>query len=68
MTTGECFEAVPRIALTIDEAAAALAMSRDSFERHVMPDLPIIRLGRMRRVACSALEEWAGRAGERTIP
>ena len=37
---------VPRVALTIDEAALALGMSRDHLERHVLPDLRVIRVGR----------------------
>jgi hypothetical protein len=57
---------VPRLALSRDEAAAALGMSLDSFERHVQPDLRMLRLGRMRLVPVAELERWcvehAGRA------
>lgn len=57
---------VPRLALTREEAAAALAMSLDSFERHVQPTLRLVRLGRMRLVPVSELGRWldkhAGRA------
>ncbi len=59
--TGE----VPRIALTREEAAAALGMSLDSFERHVQPDLRLIRRGRLRLVAVRELERWADSAGEK---
>lgn len=59
---------VPRVALTREEAAAALGMSVDSFERHVQPDLPIIRRGKLRLIAVVALEQWAERAGERALP
>jgi hypothetical protein len=58
---------VPRVALTRAEAAAALGMSLDSFERYVQPHLRIIRLGRVRLVATEELMQWARSAGERTI-
>ena len=35
---------IPRVALTRAEAAAALGMSLNTFERYVQPELPIIRL------------------------
>jgi hypothetical protein len=50
---------VPRVALTKVEAAAALGISVDSFERHVQPELRVIRRGRMRLVPVSELERWA---------
>jgi excisionase family DNA binding protein len=59
--------AVPRVALTREEAAAALGMSVDSFERHVQPTLRIIRLGRMRLVPVSELERWVTEHAERTV-
>jgi hypothetical protein len=58
---------VPRVALTRAEAAAALGMSLDSFERYVQPQLRIIRLGRVRLVATEELVQWARSAGQRTI-
>ena len=36
---------VPRIALTRGEAAAALGISLDSFERHVQSELRLVRRG-----------------------
>jgi len=64
----EALAPVPRIALTRSEAAAALSMSVDSFERHVQPDLRLIRRGRMILVAVSELDRWADSAGERVLP
>ncbi len=52
---------VPRVALTIDEAAGALGMSRDHLERHVLPDLRVIRVGRRLLVRVAELERWAQR-------
>jgi hypothetical protein len=59
---------VPRVALTRGEAAAALGMSVDSFERHVQPDLRLIRRGRLRLVSLAELERWTDTAAERTLP
>jgi hypothetical protein len=50
---------VSRITLTKPEAAAALGISIDSFERHVQPELRVIRRGRMRLIPCSELQRWA---------
>jgi hypothetical protein len=58
---------IPRVALTREEAAAALGMSLDSFERHVQPDLRLIRRGKLRLVPIRELERWADAAAERTI-
>ncbi len=41
---------VPRIALTREEAARALGMSVDSFERYVQSEVRLIRRGRLRLV------------------
>ena len=53
--------AVPRVALTIDEAALALGISRDHLERHVLPELRVIRVGRRLLVRIAELERWAQR-------
>lgn len=58
---------VPRVALSREEAAAALGMSLDSFERHVQPTIRMLRLGKLRLVPVAALEEWANDHAERTI-
>ena len=58
---------VPRVALTREEAAAALGMSLDSFERHVQPSLRMCRLGRMRLVSIRELERWVEDNAEHTL-
>jgi hypothetical protein len=55
------------IALSKVDAAAALGVSVDSFERHIQPDLKVIRRGRLRLFAVSELQRWATEAGERTL-
>jgi hypothetical protein len=59
---------VPRVALRREEAAAALSMSLDSFERWVQPELRLIRRGKLRLVPVSELQRWADDAAERTVP
>lgn len=49
---------IPRLALTRDEAAAAIGMSLDSFERHIQPTIRLVRLGKMRLVPVRELERW----------
>jgi excisionase family DNA binding protein len=55
-----------RLALSVDEAAAALGISRDSFERHVMAQVSLLRIGRRLLVPTSELERWIDR--EMAIP
>jgi len=59
---------IPRLALTREEAAAALGMSVDSFERHVQPTIRLVRLGRMRLVPIAEIERWLDEHAERTLP
>jgi hypothetical protein len=58
---------IPRLALTREEAAAAVGMSLDSFERHVQPSLALVRLGRMRLVPIGELERWLADHAHRTL-
>lgn len=58
---------IPRLALTREEAAAAVGMSLDSFERHVQPDVRLLRLGRLRLVPVRELERWAEEHATRTV-
>jgi excisionase family DNA binding protein len=47
-----------RLALGPDEAAASLSVSRDFFDRHIAPELRIVRRGRRRLVPVRELERW----------
>jgi len=53
---------IPRVALTREQAAAALGMSLDSFERYVQSELRLIRPGKLRLVPVRELERWANEA------
>lgn len=59
--------AVDRVTLTRPEAATALGISVDSFERHVQPELRLIRRGRMRLVPLAELKRWAERSASLTL-
>jgi hypothetical protein len=58
-----------RIALRVPEAAEAIGVSTDHFERHVLPKVKVIRTGRLRLVPVAEIERWASenaaRLGER---
>jgi hypothetical protein len=58
---------IPRLALTREEAAAAIGMSIDSFERHVQPSLRLVRVGRLRLVPVAELGRWLEVHAERTL-
>ena len=67
MTDRPATAPVPRLALTREEAAAAIGMSLDSFERHVQPTLKLVRLGKMRLVPVGELAGWLERHAEPTL-
>jgi hypothetical protein len=60
--------AVPRLALTIPEAAIAVGMGRTSFEKYVLPELCVVRRGSIRAIPTRELERWLERNAERTLP
>lgn len=57
----------PRLALTRAEAAEALGMSVDSFERYVQAEVRLIRRGRIRLVPIGELERWLVENAERPM-
>ncbi len=46
------------LALTLNEAADAIGMSRSSFDRHVRDDLRLVRRGSIVLVPVRELERW----------
>lgn len=58
---------VPRLALSPDECAAALGVSRDYLDEHVMPELRVVRRGRRKLIAVRELEAWLDRAAALTV-
>jgi excisionase family DNA binding protein len=58
---------VPRLALTKAEAAASIGCSVDFFERHVQPELRVVRVGRLVQVPVRELERWLDEHAARTL-
>ncbi len=56
-----------RLALSPDEAATALGVSRDFLDEHVAPELRWVRRGRRKLVAIRDLERWLDQAAARTV-
>lgn len=47
-----------RVALSPDEAAQSLGVSRDFFDEHVRPELRVVRRGRRILISVRELERW----------
>lgn len=58
---------VPALALQKPQAAAALDMSVDSFDRYVMANVRVIRRGSLRLYPVSELVRWADENAERLL-
>lgn len=56
-----------RLALTPDEAAVALSISRDTFDRYVRDELRLVRVGRKVLVPVRELERWLDNAATLTV-
>jgi excisionase family DNA binding protein len=55
------------LALSPDEAAAALGVSRDYLDEHISHELRWVRRGRRKFVALKELERWLDDAAERVL-
>ena len=58
---------LPRLALSPDEAASAIGVSRDFLDEHITPELRIVRRGRRRLIPVRELERWLSEAAARTL-
>lgn len=59
--------AITPLALSKPDAAAALGMSVDSFERYVMADVRCVRRGRLRLYPVDELRRWLDENAERLL-
>jgi excisionase family DNA binding protein len=57
----------PKLAVSPEEAAAMLSMSRDHFDRHVRDDLRVVRAGRRVLVPVRELERWVEQNAARSL-
>lgn len=60
-------DAVARLALTANEPAAALGVSRDFFDEHIAPELRCVRRGRMKLYPIAELQRWLEREAALTL-
>ncbi len=61
-STARAGATVPRVALTLVEAATAIGVSESSFRRYVLPDLRVIQAGpRLTLVRLAELDRWLER-------
>lgn len=57
----------PRLALSPEEAAGVLGVSRDYFDEHILFELRVVRRGRRILVALAELQRWLDRSAARTV-
>jgi excisionase family DNA binding protein len=55
---------VPKLALSIKEACAALGITWDLWREHVEPEVRLVRLGRRRLVPVAELQRWLAEHAE----
>jgi excisionase family DNA binding protein len=58
---------VPRLALSPDEAAQSLGVSRDYFDQYIVGELRIVRRGGRKLIPISELEKWLTNASSRAL-
>lgn len=49
---------VPRLALNVKEACAALGVSWDVWKAHIEPDVRLVRVGTRKLVPVSEIQRW----------
>lgn len=59
--------AVPRLALRPEQAAEALGVSRSFFFEAILPELRVVRCGRLRLVPLASLHEWLDKNAARAL-
>jgi excisionase family DNA binding protein len=58
---------VERLALSPDEAANAIGVSRSFFFEHVIGELRVVRVGRRRLIPVAEIARWLDREASRAI-
>ncbi len=56
---------IPRLALRPEQAAESLGVSRSFFFAEILPQLRVVRCGRVRLVPVRSLEDWLERRSAR---
>ena len=55
---------MPTLALSVEQACAALGVSWDTWREHIADDVRIVRIGRRKLIAVSELQRWLDERGE----
>jgi hypothetical protein len=58
---------VPRLALDVTEACAAVGVSWDTWRAHIEPEVRLVRIGRRKLVPVAELERWLADHAETTL-
>jgi hypothetical protein len=58
---------IPRVALTIPEAAASLGVGVDFFNENIRPEVKVIRRHSKRLIPVVELQRWAEENAERVL-
>jgi excisionase family DNA binding protein len=58
---------IPRVALTVPEAAAALGCGETYFNDYVRPYLRLVRRGRKVLIPVAELEQWVSENADRPV-
>jgi hypothetical protein len=60
---------LPEVALALSQAQAAglLGVSPDTFERHVLPELRVLHIGRRKMIPLRELEDYVSRKSARAL-
>lgn len=58
---------IPRLALSPNEAAQSLGVSRDYFDDHIAAELRTVRRGRRKLIPIKELERWLDRSSALTL-
>jgi excisionase family DNA binding protein len=61
-------QGIARMALSPDEAAKALGVSRSFFFAEILPALAVVRVGRRRLVPVRELERWLNSSSQQALP
>lgn len=56
-----------RLAVNIEDAAALLSISRESFDKYVRHEVRFVRQGRLKLVPVKELEAWLDRNASRAL-
>ena len=67
VTASERPQPVPQLALRPEQAAQAIGVSRSFFFAEILPELRVVRRGRIRLIPLRSLEDWLEQHAARAL-